>query len=356
MNPFAVEARIKEFADQAATEFLSPLSEKRASPEYIAKNAEKILREAGGNLTSVVVKIAQDENLNAHEVARVCEEANKEVFGRLYKGSQDKTFEFNVADAKAALKELNRPYDGPGDIFLPVEHPKHASVKTAVSAAGSETSWARTALYPSTQQAIRLQIQQEKDARDAFGEVRLEAQAAGHQAALDFAELSRALILEKECTASEIFSMVKEARPGSAAHEKVARELLAFVALTTSSRFPEGADLVVKYAHALLSTSETGGGKVPSDDLRHVTQEQYEFWTKSPGQQAGAFIDKKLSASGDPARVINGHHKLFITLDTLVNQSDKEGYGNKGLLLAQDRVRTLARNAVNWIGKSEGVE
>lgn len=357
MNPFAVESRIRELADQAATEFLSPLSEKRASPDYIAKNAEKILKDAGANLTAVISKIASEENLNPHEIARVCEESNKEVFGRLYKGSQDKTFEFGVADASRVLADLNRPYEGPGDIFLPVEHPKIAAMQKQASSkkASEETSWARTALYPSTEQAVKLQMQAEKDAGEAFGELRLEAKAAGHQAALDFSECARLIVLEKQATLSELFSMVKQARPGSAAHEKAARELLSLVAIATGTRFPEGADIVVKYATALLETSETGGGKVPSDDLRHVTQEQYEFWTKSPGQQPEAFIDKKLSSGGDPVRIINGQHKLFVTLDTLINQADKEGWNNKGLLLSQDRVRTLARNVVNWKGKSESV-
>ena len=82
MNPFAVEARIKDLADRAATEFLSPLSQKVGSPDFIAKNAEKILKDAGVDLTGIIVKIAEAENLNPHEIARVCEESNKEVFGR----------------------------------------------------------------------------------------------------------------------------------------------------------------------------------------------------------------------------------------------------------------------------------
>lgn len=354
MNPFAVEARIKDLADRAATEFLSPLSEKRASPEWIAKNAAKVLADAGADLTVVVTKIAQDENLNPHEVARVCEESNKEVFGRLYKSSDDKTFEFPVADAGRVLSALDRPYQGPGDIFLPVEHPKYASLEKKAARKYDENSWAATALVPNTEQALHLQMQEEKDARDAFSESRMEAEAGKHQAALDFATMARDLVLEGERTPSEIFAMVKEARPKSPAHEKAARELLALVTILTNSKFPEGASDVVKYARALLGTSETGGGTVPSDDLREVSQETYEFWTKSPGQPVEAFIGP-VSSGGDPVRIINGSHKLFVNLDTLVDQSGKESYFNKGLLLSQDRVRSIAKNVINWKGKSEGV-
>ncbi len=353
MNPFAVEARIRELADKAATEFLQPLSEKRASPQYIAKNAEKILLESGANLTDVVVKIAREENLNPHEVARVCEESNKEVFGRLYNSSDDKTVEFKVADAKAALKELDRPYEGPGDIFLPVEHPKLASFqKQASQKKTGARSWASDALFPTEQQANHLQLEQEKVAHDAFKELRLEAEAGRHQAALDFAKVARDLVLGGEYTPSEIFAMAKEVYPKSPLHEKAAKDLLALVAVTSGSRFPEGADVVVKYAKALIASAGHSGGEVPSDDLRTVTQDEYEFWSRSPGVPAGDLI-APVSSAGDPVNVINGRHKLFIALDTLVAQTDKENAFGKGLLLSQDRVRSLARSVVNWTGKSE---
>lgn len=356
MNPFAVEARIKDLADTAATEFLSPLAQKVGSPDFISKNAEKILKESGANLTKIVAKIASDENLNPHELARVCEESNKEVFGRLYKGSDDKTFEFGVADANEALRMLDRVYEGPGDVFLPVEHPKYASVKTAsAKKAGSETSWARTALYPSVDQAAILQMQEYKDAHASFRELQIESETSRHQAALDFAKVARDLVLEEGCSPSVLFALVKEARPGSPLHEKVARELLALVAISTSTRFPEGAEEVVKYAKALLENSETAAGKMPSDDLRDVSREQYEFWTRSPGQQPEAYF-APLSSAGDPARLINGRHKLFVTLDTLIDQTGKEKAYEKGSILAADQVRTIVRNVVNWKGKTENVD
>jgi len=354
MNPFAVEARIRDLADRAATEFLAPLAEKRGSPDWIAKNAAKILDEAGRSLTEFVVKVAHDENLNPHEVARVCEEANKDVFRRLYKDADDKTFEFKVADVGEALKALDVPYEGPGDVFLPVEHPLRGSAKTAADKKTEPDTWARTALFPSLEQSAQLTLEEEKTARDAFRELRLEAEASRHQAAIDFAKMARDLVLEGGRTPSEIFAMVKEARPGQPLVEKAARELLALVALNTQTMFPEGADLVVKYGKSLLSTSETGGGEQPSDDLRHVTQEQYDFWAESPGKRPEDFVGP-VSSGGDPVRIMNGRHALFITLDTLVDQSGKEKAYEKGLLVSGDRVRTVTRQIVNWRPKTESI-
>lgn len=353
MNPFAVEARIRDLADRAASEFLSPLSEKRGSPEYIAKNAEQILKEAGVDLTAIVTKIAQDDNLNPHEVARVCEESNKEVFGRLYKSSDDKTFEFAVADVGMVLSALNRPYEGPGDIYLPVEHPKYAQEKTASAKKPEPTSWAATALVPTSEQALQMQHEEEKVARDAFSELHIESKAAQHQAALDFLKMARDFVLEGQRTPSELFAMVKEARPASPHHEEKARELLALVALDTGSRFPEGADLVVKYAHSMIEISETGGGSQPTDDLRHVTAEEYEFWTRSPGVKPAELVSK-LNSGGDPV-VMNGRHALFMTLDTLIDQSNMDGWYGKGLLVAGDKVRSTVRSIVNWTPKTENL-
>jgi len=359
MNPFAVEAKIRDLADRAAVEFLSPLAEKRASPDWIAKNAEKILAESGKDLTEIVTKIASDENLNPHEIARVCEESNKEVFSRLYRGSEDKTFEFKVANASNVLATLNQPYEGPGDLFLPVEHPKLAKTASAKNKR-SETSWAASALYPTVEQSLGLTLDEEKTAHDAFKELKLESEAARHQAALDFLKMARDLVLEGERTPSELFAMVKEARPGSEPHTRNARELLALVALDTGAKFPEGADLVAKYATDILgqqaaNVSETGGGEQPSDDLRTVTQESYEFWTKSPGARTDELASGASSSAGDPVRFINGRHKLFVTLDTLIDQAYKEKWHGKGLLVSGDRVRATVRNVVNWTPKTENV-
>lgn len=225
---------------------------------------------------------------------------------------------------------------------------KAASNKTESS------NWARTALFPTLEQAAQLSLEEEKTARDAFRELRLEAEASRHQAAIEFAKMARDLVLEGGRTPSEIFAMVKEARPGSRPHEKAARELLALVALSTQKMFPEGADLVVKYGRSLLSTSETGGGEQPSDDLRRVTQEQYEFWSESPGLRPEEFVGP-VSSGGDPVRIMNGRHALFIALDTLVDQSNKEKFCGKGLLVAGDRVRAVARQIVNWRPKTENI-
>lgn len=352
-NPFAIEARIRELADKAVTDFLSPLSEKRASPEYVRKHATDILADSGKDLTPIVAKIAKDDNLNPHETARVCEEANKAAFLELYKLSNDKTFEFPVADATEVLAILDRPYVGPGDIHLPVEHPKSASEsrgsqkKTASSTANS---WAATALRPTEGQKALMQMEEEKVVKMAFTEGLIESRAVQDGAAFTFMKMARDLVLEDAISPSMILNWVREARPGSPIHEKVAKDLLAIVALGTKTKFYEGAQEIVKIANIILETSDTGStiNKKDSDPY------QYEFWAKSPGVKPGELIGP-VSSSGDPVRIINNNHKIFLTLDSIVDQRGKEDWWGKGLLFSHDRVRTALRNVFNWTPKSEKV-
>jgi len=114
-----------------------------------------------------------------------------------------------------------------------------------------------------------------------------------------------------------------------------------------------GADIVVKVARDILSQSGSQGD-VPSDDLRHVDAETYEFWTKSPGTNPEDH-SCAVSSAGHPVRVVNGRHALFVAIDTLVDQSNKENVFGKGLLISGDRVRSLVKNVVNWTPKTENV-
>lgn len=346
-NPFAIESKVRELADRAVTDFLSPLSEKRASPDHVRKNAQEILKQSGRDLTPIVAGIAKEENLNPHEIARVAEESNKEAFLRLYKLSDDKTFEFPVADAAGVLGLLDRPYEGPGDIFLPVEHPGFLAKKDMPKA---PASWASSALFPSGGQKLQMELEQESLAKQAFTEGMIECEAGKNQAALDFMKIARNLVNDEDYSPSDILGLVCEARPGKAEHEKVAKELLAIVAFSTDSHFPEGAREVAKVASAILETEETGSTVTPHDTTTH----DYEFWTRSPGVRTADLVSP-LSSAGAPVRVIDGNHKLFLTLDSLVDQTGKENWWGKGLLMSHDRVRTAVRNVFNWTQKSEKV-
>ena len=51
-----------------------------------------------GNLEEIISEIAKREELNNEEIARICQQSNVKIFLRLFKATDDKTVEFDVAD------------------------------------------------------------------------------------------------------------------------------------------------------------------------------------------------------------------------------------------------------------------
>ena len=116
-------------------------------------------------LTETVKKIASEHALNPNQIARLCEAANHSVYGQLFKQSDDRLFNFPVADytqivaALAGPEDLGEPkqaepsadYDrGPG-VYLPPDgdlidyvfrhmFPKDASDSTAPHSPGVKES------------------------------------------------------------------------------------------------------------------------------------------------------------------------------------------------------------------------
>lgn len=77
--------------------------------EQFAQEASSLYLSNGVPLEETIVKIAERKDLNTHQIQRVCEFANLQTFQSLYKTSQDKTFEFDVADSRKIIREKNSP-------------------------------------------------------------------------------------------------------------------------------------------------------------------------------------------------------------------------------------------------------
>lgn len=70
------------------------------------KEGKKVLEE-------IIADIAKREQLNNEEIARVCQYANVKVFLRLYKATNDKTVEFEVAEPKNVIESYSGPLSEP---------------------------------------------------------------------------------------------------------------------------------------------------------------------------------------------------------------------------------------------------
>ena len=84
--------------------------------EYFSKKAALNYIENGTPLNESIKKIAQENDLNDEYTKRVCEGANHQVSSHLFKESNDKNFEFPLADWEQILQpekiaETLNPYD-----------------------------------------------------------------------------------------------------------------------------------------------------------------------------------------------------------------------------------------------------
>lgn len=95
---------------------IETLLEKLGSPRVDKELLEQLGDEASSDyldrgipLSESIIKIAQSRDFTPHQIQRVCEFANLKTFQELYKTSEDKTFQFDVADIKGLLNDLNSP-------------------------------------------------------------------------------------------------------------------------------------------------------------------------------------------------------------------------------------------------------
>ena len=71
------------------------------SKEAVQTYFQKVGEDHDQNLLEdIIAEIAKREELNNEEIARVAQQANVKVFLKLFKATDDKTVEFDVADPK----------------------------------------------------------------------------------------------------------------------------------------------------------------------------------------------------------------------------------------------------------------
>lgn len=95
----------------------------QAYEEYFRKTESE-----DGLLNEIVSRIAQEKELNYEEVSRVCQYLNTKIFLKLYKSTNDKTIEFDVADPgsiKLVREEPEKKPEFSDEDFMVM--PKHKS-------------------------------------------------------------------------------------------------------------------------------------------------------------------------------------------------------------------------------------
>jgi hypothetical protein len=75
----------------------------------LAKQAGDAYLKEGKALNDTIAKLADERELNPHQINRIVEETNHYVQAELYKSAEDKTFTFDLADAAKIVEKVKGP-------------------------------------------------------------------------------------------------------------------------------------------------------------------------------------------------------------------------------------------------------
>lgn len=243
-------------------------------------------------LTDGVVKIANDQGLNATQARRICERANHLVHAALRK--QANVVEFKLADPAEVVRRLGDREKVATRYFVPNVIPLGEALKIASEKAAEDED---------------TQIVKRREAEH-------EASRAKIAAAAEVTSLKEASFLADEAhdDAQEAFyaEMMKVAADGDLAETM---ECLAeYAPLATQSHCMLTVAQIVKLAHLVFKgrplsfTPRTLEILHSKEELEKVASEMDPDLT-NPG----------LQISGRPVKFIRGRHAIWISVDTLLN-------------------------------------
>ena len=291
----------------------SSFSERKLSMDYFREWAGQIANSyvtSGAPPTSGLLKIASQEDLTPHQVEVLAAETNKEIHRIKYASAKDKYFaaDFPLADAKVAIAALQA--DG-GDEKVARQMPA-----PKVSAEGPDAY----AMFGVKPQAL-----------DKTASLRHQLKAASEKTVLLDQKLSDAAILNKfACDAAEN-AFIKEARQvvlggdDSAARMQLLGTLDHFV---KSSGITLGRRPLAKLAYA-LGKEGLLGQRHAELALDHLTKKAD---CKAPQEMISEWL---------PAKVVNGTHPLYITLQTFRDRTEAGDQMAQSGKLIQDNLKVI---------------
>jgi hypothetical protein len=244
---------------------------KIASAAYLGKSKTP--------LNTSLKKIAQQEGLNPHQVEYVAAEANRDVWAQLFSLDKKASYDFPLADAKSVLEGLQ-------------VKPEEKIVKTAsldYLGAPDRITHEKLAYGTFEDQATDKTASERRYTKKEL-QNRMEKMAMAKE------ELERQIITNRSEQELLELSFVKQARE-----------------LVMQEAFVERGAAVEKIAEFVRSAADkdTELGKNLMHKLSHVLKKQglvKEADLKAPEE----YISKNL-----PAKIVNGRHALYITIETL---------------------------------------
>lgn len=273
--------------------------------ESFAKIAAKRYLEDGTSLNDAITKIAKENELNAHQIERVCEMANIATHKGLWsKTAQKEKIAFPLASSKVVLASCGC---GGGDATAPAPmDADYAGPPSGIPRPGPSLA-TMMGVDPS---AVHNGLEGPNERQRII--VVLQKKAAAHQELKDKLSIKA---MELETLEKRAFELVKQTVLGGATMRDVV------VAATIAGYAKLAAELLPKFEERLIADTH---GDVRTRLVKHAIAK---------------VTDDLISENLGNTTVINGAHPVLVSLDTIQRKTDEVKNGLRDLLRIQDDIK-----------------
>jgi len=272
--------------------------------ESFAKIAAKRYLEEGTPLNDTITKIAKENELNAHQIERVCEMANITTHKGLWaKTAAKEKIAFPLANSKVVLASC-----GCGEAAAPTApmDADYAGPPSAIPRPGPSLA-TMMGVDPS---AVHNGLEGPNERQRII--VVLQKKAAAHQNLKDKLSITA---MELETLEKRAFELVKQTVLGGATMRDVV------VAATIAGHAKLAAELLPKFEERLIADTH---GDVRTRLVKHAIAK---------------VTDDLISENLGSTTVINGAHPVLVSLDTIQRKTDEVKNGLRDLLRIQDEIK-----------------
>lgn len=245
-------------------------------------------------------KIASAEGLEPHHIEYVAGEANKMVWASHYKNDKKAAYDFPLADPKAVIEDLQ---------IKPVEKVAEVSLDYMVAPSREKTA---------SDRSIMGEFSTEATSQDERRELK-------HKLTQRYEKLAQA----QQDTAAEMIVVRSTIETLENKFVKEAREMI------MQTPFTERAAAMDKIAEFVRGAGHVEKGRALMQKLAQ------KIVKDGLVKQADMRAPEEYISEGLPARIINGNHSLYVTLDTIVKKEEHLVGMQRNYIICDDTLPVL---------------
>jgi hypothetical protein len=286
------------------------MSTESAIRDYANEAADAYLN-GGVPLNDTIQKIASREDLNPEQICRVCETSNQDTFLSLFKGAEDKTFTFPLADPNEVMTSIREKEASKN--YSPTQMTKVERFQE--KAASAHITEIREDVFGTTLQRGWAKHADMQLIQGIAGEAKAVSDRKLFEASMNFCKVANDMVALDGYSYQTILNAVAGSRP---------QMLMKCAQLLKVAARVAGTDFEIEHV----------------DDLCKVA----------------AAVDKDLlpyglTIGGMPVEIVNGQHKIIVALDTLVDQTTENERVNQNVTGVDDTVKYTRKTLHNYLSQ-----